>query len=93
LVDFNNREKTLSFFGKNQYSDWRIILSILFFAFFIAMGFALFTYFNEPADVDLFSTNTNTSSVRKIKKDVELRFNNPRMKYRILGVEFNGVFH
>jgi hypothetical protein len=49
--------------------------------------------FSKAVRISHFIEYNENVDLRKIKKHSELRFNNPRMKYRILGVEFNGLFH
>lgn len=68
--DFKTREKTLSFFGKNQYSDWKILLSILGISFFIAIFIALFTYYNRVESVDLFGSPNIVISNKKVNKEI-----------------------
>ena len=66
--EFQLRERTLSFFGRNQYADWRVMLSIFFISFVLAMSFALFTYFNKGDDYDFFEPTTNAVAPKEIKK-------------------------
>lgn len=68
IKDFQSREKTLSFFGRNQYADWRVMLSIFFISFVLAMSFALFTYFNKEDDYDFFEPTTDAVAPKEIKK-------------------------
>ena len=63
------RRKTLSFFGQNQYKDWRIILTILFVSFVCAMSFALFSFLYPTKGIDPFS-NSNAGARKKINKEV-----------------------
>jgi mannosyltransferase OCH1-like enzyme len=49
--------------------------------------------FSKAVRISHFIEYNENVDLSKLKKDVELRFNNPQMKYRIFGVEFNGVFH
>ena len=44
------------------------MLSIFFLVFLVAMGVALFTYLGDVDDVDIFGSDTNTTSVKKINK-------------------------
>ena len=49
--------------------------------------------FSKAVRISHFIEYNENIDLRKIKKHSELRFNNPQMKYRIFGVEFDGVFH
>jgi hypothetical protein len=53
---FKMRGKTLSFFGQNQYADWKILLSILFAGFFISVIVCFFSFLNISKDVDIYSS-------------------------------------
>lgn len=68
IKDFQARDGALSFFGRNQYFDWKVILGIFFTSFIFAMAFALFTYFNTVEEYDFFETSTNTVTPKEIKK-------------------------
>ena len=60
----------MSFFGKNQYADWRIILSIFFIGFCFAVGFGITLYLDMGDDVDIFSSNPTSVNGKKVKKEV-----------------------
>ena len=64
------RERTLSFFGQNQYNDWKIVLIIIFVGFLLVSSFGWFFYQNIGDDVDYFGSGSNTKEVKKIKKEV-----------------------
>lgn len=68
-TNFKSRRKTLSFFGNNQYSDWKIVLSIFFVVFFVSITLALISYFNTRESVDLFNSSQTTVVGKKIKKE------------------------
>jgi hypothetical protein len=68
-VDFKTRDKTLSFFGQNQYKDWKILLTIFFVSFLCAVLFALFSFFWPENEVDLFN-NSNAVGNKKINNEV-----------------------
>ncbi len=71
-MSFKTREKTISFFGQNQYVDWKILLTTLFICFFIATGFGLFIFLNPVDEVDLFKSDPTIVNDKKIKKEVLL---------------------
>lgn len=48
--------------------------------------------FSKAVRIGHFIEYNGNIDLSKVKKDGELRFTNPEMKYRIYGVEFNGVF-
>jgi hypothetical protein len=69
LSNINMRDRTLSFFGQNQYKDWRILLSLLFLGFFLAVIFATYSFFTQGDEIDFFSNSTTINS-KKINKEV-----------------------
>lgn len=55
---FKMRRKTMSFFGQNQYADWKILLSILFAGFFISAVVCVICFINIEDEVDVYSSST-----------------------------------
>jgi hypothetical protein len=68
-TNFKMRDKTLSFFGKNQYGDWKIILFIFFVGFVLAIAFGFYSFLNMEDDVDFYSSSSSVVSNKKIKKE------------------------
>lgn len=50
------------------------------------------TLFSKTVRIGHFIEYNGNIDLSKVKKDTELRFLNPAMKYRIYGVEFNDIF-
>jgi hypothetical protein len=49
--------------------------------------------FSKAVRIGHFVEYNETVDLSKVKKYSELRFTNPRLKYRIVGVEFNNIFN
>ena len=68
--NFKARHKTLSFFGRSQYRDWRMILSVFFSLFVLAIILALISYNITRNENNYMGERSATSSDNGINKEV-----------------------
>lgn len=68
--DFKTRERSISFFGQNQYVDWKYIITTLFIILFVAIGFSWFAFYDLTDEIDIFASNPVAANTGTINKDV-----------------------
>lgn len=92
-TNFAMRDKTLSFFGKTQYSDWRIILAIFAIGFLGAAIFGFYLLFNLGSGA--FNGELTVVSGKKIKKEMLTgmisKMEERQMKFNELKISKPGV--
>jgi hypothetical protein len=92
-TNFAMRDKTLSFFGKTQYNDWRVILAVFFLGFIGAAIFGLYLLYNIGGSA--FDGELTVVSGKKIKKELltEMisKMEERQMKFNELKINKPGV--
>lgn len=63
------RDRTLSFFGRNQYHDWKIILGTFFIVFICVSIFSIVSFMNIGEEIDIFGSDSSLPTNKKINKE------------------------